>query len=99
MSLAEQPSTGSGAPPVRQISTPMAAGTARAVRSEAEQPVLLEVDNLKKYFPIHGGFMRRVVGQVYAVDGVSLQIRRGETVGLVGESGCGKTTFGRTILR
>jgi oligopeptide/dipeptide ABC transporter ATP-binding protein len=69
------------------------------VRPDAEQPVLVEVDGLKKYFPIHGGFMRRVVGQVQAVDGVSLQIRRGETVGLVGESGCGKTTFGRTILR
>ena len=62
--------------------------------------VLLEVHDLKKYFPI----MRRhaaprTVGHVYAVDGVSLEIRRGETLGLVGESGCGKTTLGRTILR
>src|SRR5262249_14903496 len=83
----------------RRISTPTAAGTERAVRSEAEQPILLEVDELKKYFPIHGGFMRRVVGQGYAVDGVSLQIRRGENVGLGGEAGCGKKTLRRTNPR
>ena len=60
---------------------------------------LLEVENLKMYFPIHGGILRRRVGWVYAVDGVSLKVREGETLGLVGESGCGKTTVGRTIAR
>jgi len=60
---------------------------------------LLEVDNLKMYFPIHGGIFRRRVGWVYAVDGVTLKVREGETLGLVGESGCGKTTVGRTIAR
>lgn len=60
---------------------------------------LLEVKNLKMYFPIHGGVFWRRVGTVYAVDGVSLNVKAGETVGLVGESGCGKTTVGRAILR
>jgi peptide/nickel transport system ATP-binding protein/oligopeptide transport system ATP-binding protein len=60
---------------------------------------LLEVNNLKKYFPIKGGILRRTVANVKAVDGVSFTVRRGETLGLVGESGCGKTTTGRTILR
>lgn len=60
---------------------------------------LLDVRNLKMHFPIHGGIFRRQVGRVYAVDDVSLRVKTGETVGLVGESGCGKTTVGRTILR
>jgi peptide/nickel transport system ATP-binding protein len=60
---------------------------------------LLEVERLKKYFPIEKGFLRRVVGHVKAVDDVSLYIKQGETLGLVGESGCGKTTLGRCILR
>ncbi len=66
---------------------------------ETKQPILLEVKNLKKYFPIQKGFFRKVVGHVRAVDGVSFFIREGETLGLVGESGCGKTTTGRIILR
>ena len=65
----------------------------------AASDTLLEVKNLKKYFPIKGGFFGRVVGQVKAVDGVSFTIKRGTTMGLVGESGCGKSTVGRTILR
>jgi peptide/nickel transport system ATP-binding protein len=64
-----------------------------------QQSTLLEVRNLKKYFPIQKGFFRRTVGHVQAVDGVDLFIREGETLGLVGESGCGKTTTGRLILR
>ena len=60
---------------------------------------LLKVNNLKMYFPIHGGILRHRVGWVYAVDGVTLKVREGETLGLVGESGCGKTTVGRTIAR
>ncbi len=60
---------------------------------------LLEVDGLKKYFPVRGGVLRRVVNHVRAVDDVSFDIAAGEVVGLVGESGSGKTTVGRTILR
>ena len=59
----------------------------------------MEVKDLKKYYPIKAGMFGRVVGQVRAVDGVSFKIRRGTTMGLVGESGCGKTTVGKTLLR
>ena len=65
---------------------------------EANMPVL-EVTNLKKHFPVKKGVLRRTVGQVYAVDGISFAIGVGETLGLVGESGCGKTTAGRAVLR
>ncbi len=61
--------------------------------------ILLDVRNLRKHFPITEGFMKRVVGQVKAVDGVSFSIKKQETLGLIGESGCGKTTVGRTVLR
>ena len=61
--------------------------------------VLVEARHLKKYFPLTGGVFRKVIGKVHAVDDVSFKIYRGETLGVVGESGCGKTTLGRTILR
>jgi oligopeptide transport system ATP-binding protein len=61
--------------------------------------MLLQVTNLKKYFPVFTGVFSRIKGWIHAVDGVSFDIERGETLGLVGESGCGKTTVGKTILR
>ncbi len=61
--------------------------------------IILEVKNLKLHFPIYRGLLRRLVGHIRAVDGVSFKLRDGEVLGLVGESGCGKTTVGRTILR
>jgi hypothetical protein len=70
-------------PPTPGQSTPVSTGS------------LLSLRGIKKHFPIRAGALQRVVGQVRAVDGVSFDIRRGETLGLVGESGCGKTTLGR----
>ena len=67
--------------------------------SHATGTALLEARNIVKYFPIKGGVLMKEIAAVKAVDGVSLTIDKGETVGLVGESGCGKTTFGRAILR
>ena len=64
-----------------------------------QAPILLSIRNLRKYFPIRGGLFSSHIGDVRAVDGVSFDVRQGETVGLVGESGCGKTTVGRLILR
>ena len=67
--------------------------------SSQEEAPLLEVKDLKTHFPVRRGVLQRVVDHVRAVDGVSFSIKPGETLGLVGESGCGKTTVGRTILR
>ncbi|MEZ4620810.1 MAG: dipeptide ABC transporter ATP-binding protein [Caldilineaceae bacterium] len=78
--------------PIPQATTGVAAPATTGVP-------LLEVNHLKKYFPIRRGFFSRVVGHVKAVDDVSFSVRPGETLGLVGESGCGKTTTGRVILR
>ena len=60
---------------------------------------LLQVTDLKKHFPIHRGLFSQITGHVFAVDGVSFELKRGETLGLVGESGCGKSTVGRTVLK
>jgi oligopeptide/dipeptide ABC transporter ATP-binding protein len=70
-----------------------------AIGAQAAAPAVLEVNDLKKHFPIRTGLLQRAGGTVFAVDGVSFSIAKGETLGLVGESGCGKTTVGRTILR
>jgi oligopeptide/dipeptide ABC transporter ATP-binding protein len=87
------------------LPTPAAGGAADA-RGIAPDPVtgtaaapLVEIRDLVKHFPVRGGILQRTVAWVQAVDGVSLHVRRGETLGLVGESGCGKTTVGRLILR
>lgn len=68
-------------------------------KDKRNNDVLLEVKNLKTYYPIKGGILRRTVAVVKAVDDISFEIKKGETLGLVGESGCGKSTAGRTILR
>ena len=69
------------------------------MEKQPEKRILLDVKGLKKFFPIHAGVLRQIVGYVRAVDDVNFFVREGETLGLVGESGCGKTTAGRSILR
>ena len=73
--------------------------TQTSSKNGGEKWDIVQVNELVKYFPIRGGFLQKVVAWVQAVDNVSFTIREGETVGLVGESGCGKTTIGRTMLR
>ncbi|HEY7737990.1 MAG TPA: dipeptide ABC transporter ATP-binding protein [Candidatus Limnocylindria bacterium] len=77
--------------------------TAATAAAEAPHPAtsgaLVQVEHLQEYFPLRGGLLQRKIGDVKAVDDVSFEIKRGETLGLVGESGCGKTTVGRTLLR
>ena len=77
----------------------MSNGNAHTPTRESGNGVLVEVSNLVKYFPVTAGVLRRKVGDVKAVDDVSFTIKRGETLGLVGESGCGKTTTGRCVLQ
>lgn len=73
--------------------------TSQAQAKSNDDKILLDVKGLKKYFPIQKGFLRRTVGYVKAVDDVSFYVREGETLGVVGESGCGKSTAGRSIIR
>jgi oligopeptide/dipeptide ABC transporter ATP-binding protein len=77
---------------------PVAAGRPAPDPGDTDHP-LVRVRDLVKHFPIRGGIMQRTIATVQAVDGVSFDVRRGETLGLVGESGCGKTTVGRLVLR
>jgi oligopeptide/dipeptide ABC transporter ATP-binding protein len=78
--------------------SPVPSSAVAAARVADGRP-LVEVRDLVKHFPVRGGILQRQVGTVQAVDGVSFEVRRGETLGLVGESGCGKTTVGRLLLR
>jgi len=91
----------SGSLPVSPVPDPPAAGADPAVAPAAVAAgrPLVEVDGLVKHFAVRGGILQRQIGTVQAVDGVSFEVRRGETLGLVGESGCGKTTVGRLLLR
>ena len=97
----QNPTPGDGSAPTVPARAPTASerGGRASAPAAAETGTLLEVRGLKKYFPIYGGLLRRQIGTVYAVDGVDIDVRAGEIFSLVGESGCGKTTMGRTILR
>jgi len=81
------------------VSETRTATDAVAASASSNGNELLRIDDLVKHFPIKAGFFKRTVGQVRAVDGVSLSVKPGETLGVVGESGCGKTTLGRTIMK
>lgn len=90
--------------PLRFPQVDMATGEVQPVKPtedtvKLDQPPILTVDNLITRFPIKRGFLRRTIGSIHAVEGVSLELRQGETLSLVGESGCGKSTTGRSIIR
>ena len=84
-----------------EVSTGQSAaeGEHAAPAASVSDGAILRVENLVKHFPIRKGLLKRTVGVVHAVDGVDLEVRRGETLGLVGESGCGKSTLARTVLK
>jgi ATPase components of various ABC-type transport systems, contain duplicated ATPase len=69
------------------------------MREVNKMQALVDIEDMVKYFPVKGGVFSKVIDQVHAVDRVSFEIKEGETLGLVGESGCGKTTLGRTVLK
>jgi len=81
------------------VTHPPSTAPVKRLDADAHPDVLLDARSVTKYFPIRKGVLKRVVGHVKAVDGVDLAIRRGSTVALVGESGCGKTTLGKTLIR
>src|SRR5207245_9468334 len=91
-----RPRCGTGEAGAMSAIAPVDAGVASG---PAPERPLVEVSDLVKYFPVHGGFFQRKVADVKAVDGISFDIKAGEVLGLVGESGCGKTTTGRLLLR
>ncbi len=95
MAEADDPMAAASSPVVMGV---VAAEAAKPAHLIAGQP-LLTVQGLKKHFPIYGGVLRKQIGTVYAVDGVDFEIMPGETFSLVGESGCGKTTLGRTVIQ
>lgn len=66
---------------------------------EYSSETLLELQDVKKHFPVKSGLLQKTVGHIKAVDGINLKVNKGETLGIVGESGCGKSTVGRTIIR
>ena len=87
----------------RSLRTTERSGNIWFVRRKGAAPVsektpLIQVDHLKKYYPIKGGIITHVTGNIHAVDDVSFSITEGETLGLVGESGCGKSTIGRQLV-
>ena len=88
-----------GTPPDDRANPILEAAGRDGAKLAGDRTPLVQIDGLKTYYPIRAGILRRVLGHVHAVDGVSFEIRRGEIFGLVGESGCGKTTLGRTLLR
>ncbi|MEA2622728.1 MAG: peptide/nickel transport system ATP-binding protein [Chloroflexota bacterium] len=108
----QTPSTGGAPPPQGAVNersfvpqAPTSSERALEARALAARTAvddgrpLLQIRGLKKHFPIYGGFLRRKVGTVFAVDGVDFDVKKGEIFALVGESGCGKTTLGRTVLQ
>src|SRR5262249_22659250 len=90
--------------PLRFPQVDMATGEIQPVKPTEDtvgrdKPPILEVNNLITRFPVKRGFLRKTIGRIHAVEGVSLELRQGETLSLVGESGCGKSTTGRSIIR
>src|SRR4030042_6336394 len=84
---------------LRSAGSQPATGAPAGFAQEGSIGMMLEVNDLKMYFPVKRGFLRRTAGYVKAIDGVTFSIDKGETLGLVGESGCGKTTVGKCVVR